>query len=164
MWWRQNRGSQRVKAANKQTLYFKMLKTILAYILAFIAAAFLSRMLGLLLFPLALIGRKVKALAPVATFLTSAGAMFIVIILFIWLCGKMQVQPTYLMFLLPYLAVLRGGFKRIDAAKKGNTTVERMAGDDYNAALQVRMEYGYLIGDVVGLFLPLFVLNRLPFI
>jgi hypothetical protein len=141
-----------------------MIKTILAYIIAWIAIVLLPGLLGVVFLPLTLIGGWVKGLAPAVTLLTSAGPMLIAASAFIWLCGRMQIQPTYLMFLLPYLAVMRNNFKRIDSAKRGNTNVARMAGSDYDSALQVRMEYGYLVGDIVGLLLPLLMISRLPFI
>ena len=66
------------------------------------------------------------------------------------ICGKTEIRPTYLMFFIPYLAVVSNNFRRIDRAKKRKPTVEEIAGEDYDPILQVRMEYGYLIGDISG--------------
>lgn len=139
-----------------------MLKTILAYILALLSMSLLSSLISLVFMPLMLIGRAVKVLAPVKTFLSSAVCMFLALTIFVWVCGKIEVQPTYLMFVLPYLAVVRNNFKRIDNAEKGRTTVEQMASEDYDPNLQVKMEYGYLIGDVAGWLVFLLILGRLP--
>lgn len=139
-----------------------MLKTILAYILALLSMSLLSSLISLVFMPLMLIGRAVKMLAPIKTFLSSAVSMFLALTVFVWVCDKIEVQPTYLMFILPYFAVVRNNFKRINNAEKGRTNVEQMAGEDYDPHLQVKMEYGYLIGDVSGWLAFLLILGRLP--
>ena len=140
-------------------------KIIVGFISSLIAMSILASIIGLLVMPLSFIGRKVKMLAPVVTFLTSISSMFVALIIFIWFCGKIEVQPTYLMFLLPYLAVMSNNFKRINMAKEGKSRPKRMTdklGATFDQKLQIRMEYGYLIGDLFGVCLFLLSLNRLP--
>jgi hypothetical protein len=139
-----------------------MLRQILGYILAWLSMSLLSSLISLVFLPLMFIGRRIKALAPVMTFLSSALSMFVALLIFIWLCGRIEIQPTYLMFFLPYLAVVTNNFRRIDRAKKSRPTVEESAGEDYDPRLQVKMEYGYLLGDVSGWILFLLSLSRLP--
>jgi hypothetical protein len=139
-----------------------MLRQIIGYILAWLSMSLLSSLLSLIFFPLMFIGRRIKALAAVMTFFSSAVSMFVALLIFVWICGKTEIQPTYLMFFLPYLAVVSNNFRRIDRAKKSKPTVEEIAGEDYEPSLQLRMEYGYLIGDISGWLLFLLSLSRLP--
>jgi hypothetical protein len=69
---------------------------------------------------------------------------------------------NHYLFLLPFLLMLRNNFQRIDAAKKGYTKVAVMAGERYDAGFQVKMEYGYLFGNLFGMVLFFFLINRLP--
>ena len=127
-----------------------MLKAILAYVLAALSMSLLTSVIGLALTPLVLVARRVKVIAPAATFLISTISMILALTVFVWVCGKIEIELTYLMFVLPYFLVVMNGWKRIAKAKKGRTIVETVAGEDYDPGLQIRMEYGYLVGDTVG--------------
>ena len=143
-----------------------MVATVAAYILAILVMLLAASVLGAIIqLPLVPLVRKRKSLAPASTFLSSAISMVVALLAFAWICGQMDVQPTLLMFLLPFFGVVSNDFDRIKRARMGATPVRAMLakhGDGYDAAFQVKMEYGYLIGDVLGVLLTLLVLRPLP--
>lgn len=82
------------------------------------------------------------------TFLESSVSMFLSLWIFIWSCKKIEVQPTFLMFVLPYFAVMRNDCKRLDRALSlRNELGLQITEDGYDPTLQIKMEYGYLAGD-----------------
>jgi hypothetical protein len=139
-----------------------MLKIIFAYILAWLSMSLLSSLISMAFLPLTLLGRRIKAAAPVITFVTSYASMFLALLIFVWVCVKIEVQPTYLMFVIPYFAVVSNNFKRVDNARKSNTIIAQAVGEDYDPKLQVKMEYGYMAGDVLGWLTFLLSQGRMP--
>lgn len=137
-----------------------MFKVILAYILALLSMSLLAGFLHWFMIPLFHI--RVRAAEPIITFVFGAVPMFIALIIFFWVCGKIEVQPTYSMFLLPFILVMMNCFQRIDAAKKGRTISALMLRGDYDAKFAVKIEYGYLVGNLFGIGLFFLLLNRLP--
>lgn len=100
-----------------------------------------------------------------AIFAISYLASFISLLLFVWFCELIDIQPTYLMFLLPYFLMLSNDYKRIENTKNGKTRTEQWLNDfnePYNYRLQIKMEYGYLIGDLFGITIFLLLTNKLP--
>jgi hypothetical protein len=89
--------------------------------------------------------------------------MFLAALLFFWICGKLQVQPVYVMFVLPVFAMLSNDRSRIKNAKTGHAQRSlRSLPDDYDPNAVVRMEYGYLIGDIIGLAGALLMRGKMP--
>jgi hypothetical protein len=67
------------------------------------------------------------------------------------------------MFALPVLAMLSNDRNRIKNAKLGRAQRSlRSMPDDYDPNAVVRMEYGYLIGDLIGLIGALLMRGQLP--
>ena len=80
---------------------------------------------------------------------------FIIIVL---LCDKLNIKPTLLMVIIPGALTIENNISRINRAKKGIANVKHMLensdeSDSYEQKLDVRNEYGHLIGDVTGLLL-----------
>lgn len=132
---------------------------ILAHILAIIIVAILGN-IGLLFFlPLRKKLAKSKSLLVVlSTSMTFFSNIFAVYVL-IYFCGKLSVQPLLTMLIIPYLIILLKGFKRIRRAKSGRRMAEisyEVTGDMYHGSEKfqsflVRHEYGYSLGDLLGL-------------
>lgn len=132
---------------------------ILAHILAIIIFAILGN-IGLLFFlPLRKKLAKSKSLLViVSTSMTFFSNIFAVYVL-VYLCGKLIVQPLLTMLIIPYLIILLKGFKRIRRAKSGRrmaeisyeVTGELFHGSEKFKSFLVRNEYGYLLGDILGL-------------
>lgn len=132
---------------------------ILAHILAIIILAILGN-IGLLFFlPIQNILAKSKSLIIiVCTSMTFCSNIFAVYFL-VWLFSKLNVQPMLTMLIIPYLLTVLKGFKRIRRAKSGRrmaeisyeVTGEMYYGSNNFQSFLVRHEYGYLLGDVLGL-------------
>jgi hypothetical protein len=128
-----------------------MFKTMLAYVLAFIFLGWISGLISALLLPVILMTARNKV-APLFSACVSAISMFLAALLFFWVCGKLQVQPVYAMFVLPVFAMLSNDRNRINNAKLGRAQHSlRSMPDDYDPNAVVKMEYSYLIGDMLGL-------------
>ena len=136
--------------------------TIAGYVLSCFAIIVASPMLGLVFFPLTRFVRRFRVVAPAFMAITTAAATGVAVLIFVWLASVMGIRLSYLMFLIPYVLSLQNDFARIARAKRGTTPVALIAGDDYDAGLQVKMEYGYLVGDTAGIFVPVLMLGRLP--
>lgn len=132
---------------------------ISAHILAIIITAILCNMGMLLLLPIRRrLGKSKSLLIIVSTVMTFSANVFAVYVL-VLACGKLGVQPLLTMLIIPYLLVLLKGFKRIRRAKSGRrkaeisyeVTGEIFHGSEKFQSFLVRHEYGYLVGDVLGL-------------
>lgn len=145
-----------------------MLSTILAYVLSFVAMVLLASTIGsLVLLPFTPIVRRFNFLATLCFFLSSAVGMIAALAAFAWVCSLMDVQPTMLMVLLPFVGVLKNDLDRIRQARRGATPVRtslEIEGENYDSGLQVKMEYGYLYGDIAGVLLMILALRPLPFL
>lgn len=144
-----------------------MTKLLIAYVVACFAAVILAPLVGMVFTPLYLVVAKVRArgrkmFGPWLCFLVSAIAMFAVMQGFVYAAGRMGVAPSFLMFVVPHLGVMFTDFRQIDAAKAGGCLVLRRRLPPEDAALRVRMEYGSMAGDVLGLWLPLLLLSGPP--
>jgi hypothetical protein len=138
-----------------------MFKIILAYILAFIFLGWVSGLIDALFLPVMIMTSRNKV-APLLSSCLSAISMFLAALLFFWICGKLQVQPVYAMFVLPVLAMLSNDRNRIKNAELGRAQRSlRSMPDEYDPNAVVRMEYGYLIGDIIGLIGALLVRGQL---
>ena len=136
-----------------------MFKIIVTYILAIIILAILGN-IGLLFFlPIRKILAKSKSLIIiVCTLITFCSNIFAVYFL-VWLCSKLNVQPMLTMLIIPYLLIVLKGFKRIRRAESGvrmaeiswEETGELHYGSEKFKSFLVRNEYGYLLGDILGL-------------
>jgi hypothetical protein len=132
---------------------------ILTHILAIIIVAILGNT-GLLFFlPIRKKLAKSKfLLVVVSTSMTFFSNIFAVYVL-LWLCGKLNVKPLLTMLIIPYLIILLKGFKRIRRAKSGRRMAEislEETGEIYHGSEKfqsflVRHEYGYFLGDLLGL-------------
>ncbi len=91
-------------------------------------------------------------LKALVTGLPMAGAM----LLFVWFAGVFQRQPTLLMFLIPFLLLLKNDLNRIHRAWTGKTPIRvslESEGETYDPTFQVKSEIGGLIGDSLGFWL-----------
>jgi len=139
--------------------------TIFGFVLAFFAVAVVAPLLGLVFSPMIPAVRKRRGVAPVFLAITTAATMAGSLLLFAWIAGLIGVRLSYAMFLFPFVLAMRNTLTRIDRAKRGTTPVALELGDQYNATLQVRMEYGYLAGDVIGILaVPTLLLRSLPLV
>jgi hypothetical protein len=85
--------------------------------------------------------------------------MVLVVWLLVLLTSAINTAPTFLMFFLPWLLVSINDFRRIAAAKNSTTPVALALGDKYDARYQTRLEYAFLLGDMIGLWVPIFLLR-----
>jgi MFS family permease len=139
--------------------------TILGFVLALFAVAAIAPLVGLVFFPMMPAVRKRRRVAPVFMAITTASATAGSLLLFAWIAGLIGIRLSYAMFLLPGVLAMWNDLTRIDRAKRGTTPVALALGDRYDAALQVRMEYGYLTGDVIGILaVPVLLFRSLPLV
>jgi hypothetical protein len=138
--------------------------TILGFVLGFLAIAVVAPLLGLVFAPLIPPVRKLRVVAPLFTGLTSAASAAGALLLFVWIAGLIGVHLSYAMFFIPFVLAMRNDFTRINRAKRGTTPVALALGEDYDAGFQARMEYGYLVGDVIGILVPVLLLGPLPLV
>lgn len=138
--------------------------TIAGFVLGLLAIAVVVPLLGLAFFPLIPLVRRCRVVAPLFMAVTSAATVAGALLLFVWIAGLIGVNLSYAMFFIPFALLMRNGFTRIDRAKRGTTPVALALGEDYDAGFQVRMEYGYLVGDVIGILVPVLLLGPLPFV
>lgn len=139
--------------------------TILGFVLGFLAIAVVAPLLGLVFLPLIPVVRRSRGMAPLFMVLISAATDAGALLLFVWIAGAIGVRLSFAMFLIPFMLAMRNDFARIDRAQRGATPVARALGDDYDAGLQVKMEYGYLVGDVIGILaVPFLLLGPLPLV
>ena len=139
--------------------------TILGFVLALFAVAAVAPLVGLVFFPMMPAVRKRRGVAPVFMAITAAAATGGSLLLFAWIAWLIGIHLSYAMFLFPFVLAMRNNLTRIDRAKRGTTPVALALGDQYDAALQVRMEYGYLAGDVIGILaVPTLLLRSLPLV
>ena len=141
-----------------------MFLTILGYVLAFVAIAVVAPLLGIIVFSLTSILPKSRALAPALMATTSGMSSAAAILTFVWVASIFDIQLAILMFLIPLALSIRNDIDRIRRASTGATPVRLAVGENYDAAFQVKMEYGYLAGDVAGVVVPLLFLGPLPFL
>lgn len=132
---------------------------ILAYILAIIIVVILCNSGMLILLPIRKSLAKSKTLLVIiSTIMTFFFNIFAIYVL-VWLCGKLNVQPLLRMLIVPYLIIFLTGFYRIKKTKSGRRMVEisyQETGDPYQGSEEfqsflVRHEYGYFLGDLLGL-------------
>ncbi len=140
---------------------------MIAYVVACFAAVLLAPLVGMVVAPFYRVVEKVRApgrkiFGPWLCFLVSAITMFAVMQCFVYAAGRMGVTPSFLMFVVPHLGVMFMDFRQIDAAKAGGCLILRRRLPPEDATLRVRMEYGSMAGDVLGLWLPLLLLSGPP--
>ncbi len=140
------------------------MKIILIYLAWLLIIAMLPSILSLIFFPFIKVARKVKFIAYAFPFISSLTSVAFTVFILIQMTYFFGCKPTYLMFLLSWIGICSNDLRRITAAKKGTTPVARIVGDEYDAVLQVRFEYLYLYGDMIGLWAPVSFLGELPFI
>ena len=119
-----------------------------------LAVTLVAPVVSLPLVPLGMIGRRHQGLAPVVTFITAALSDGLAMLAFSWAARKWLVEPSFVAFLLIYLAVLVNGLRRLQWGRAGTTPVVAILqarGESYNRVLQIKMELGYLAGDFVGI-------------
>lgn len=136
-----------------------MFKIIVTYILAIVIVAILGNIGLLFLLPIRKFLAKSKPLIlGVCTSIAVCSNIFAVYF-FVWLCSKLKVQPTLTMLIIPYLLTVSTDFKRIRRAESGvrmaeiswEETGELHYGSEKFKSFLVRNEYGYLLGDILGL-------------
>lgn len=128
-----------------------ILKTVLMYILAI----FLVAGSGLFMFPFLIITRKLltinKFLGILINGIAQAIGHFFVVFLITWIASLMSVEASYLMILVPMILMTGNNSRRINEAKRGTSTVARMAGENYDHALHIKQEYIDSTMGLVGL-------------
>jgi hypothetical protein len=142
-----------------------IIKVILVYISVVIAIAIIPNVVSLILTPHLRIERKNKVFAPFNTFLTSLFSTFVAFMVVIWFSRLIEVQPTLLMFLIPFYLIVNKNYKRIYSAKNSRTAVEQVSkkfGTSFDSQLQVKMEYGYLSGDILAIVIFFLITHELP--
>jgi len=138
--------------------------SVLSYIIILAVFWVVAPMLGLALsLPFVTIARRFHSFAIALNFLSSAAAGTLCVLLSFWILHRLSVQPVWLMFLLPLWLQDRNARKRLARARSGMTPVAQAAGESYDADFQVKLEWGYRIGDYVGIVAPLAV-RALPFV
>ena len=138
--------------------------TLLGYVFSFIAIAAVAPLIGIVFLSAMPFVRRHKAIAPAFMAVSSALSTVAAVLLFVWVAGLIGIRLTYLMFLIPFFLSMRNDYARIDRARRGTTPVALAAGHSYDPDFQVKMEYGYLVGDIVGLAIPLLFVGTLPFV
>jgi hypothetical protein len=102
--------------------------------------------------------RKIKLIMPIILAVLDIASNFIAVFIIVLLCDKLNIKPTLLMVIIPGALTIENNISRINRAKKGIANVKHMLensdeSDSYEQKLDVRNEYGHLIGDVTGLLL-----------
>jgi len=130
-----------------------MLKIIALFGLAFVAVTVAVPLVGMVFFPLIPVFRN-SSLEPAFSLASTSAAMFLGMLLFGLLSQQIGVEPWFLMFLVPYLAVLGNDLGRIQKARTGQTPIRAMlenSGEVYDPVRQAKREWLHAIGDTVGL-------------
>jgi len=141
-----------------------MLLTILGYVLAFLMFAWLAPLLGVLVTPLVMMLARISVPASVRAALMTATTACATGFILIGVAALIGIQLAYLMFLLPLYLLMKNDLVRISHAKRGVSRTALELGDNYDKDLAVRTEFGYMVGDVVGMAIPVFVVSPLPLV
>lgn len=140
------------------------MKIILIYLGWILLIPVLSGILSLIFFPLISVTRKIKFIAYAYPLISSIVSVAFTVFILVQITYFFDSKPTYLMFLLSWIGIYLNDIERIKVAKKGHTRVAQIVGEEYNRAMQIKFEYLYLFGDMIGLWAPVFFLGELPFI
>jgi hypothetical protein len=136
----------------------EFIKVILIYILAIFIVTFFGNIFILLFIPILPLMRKIKSIMPIILAVLDIASNFIAVFIIVLLCDKLNIKTTLLMVIIPGVLTIENNISRIKRAKKGIASVKHMLensseSDSYEQELDVRNEYGHLIGDVTGLLL-----------
>jgi hypothetical protein len=136
----------------------EFIKVILIYILAIFIVTFFGNIFILLFIPILPLMRKIKSIMPIILAVLDIASNFIAVFIIVLLCDKLNIKTTLLMVIIPGVLTIENNISRIKRAKKGIASVKRMfensgESDSYEQELDVKNEYGHLIGDVTGLLL-----------
>lgn len=140
-----------------------MWKILLAYMLALALTGWIPTLFTALFDPVISLAEKKKIVAPIFTALEGSVSMFIAVLIFFWICEKLQIQPSYLMFLLPVLFKSVNNIKRVRRARIVDAETSQSTYLDPGISSVTSMMYGYLIGDMAGLMIALSAHEKLPF-
>jgi hypothetical protein len=146
----------------------EFVKVILIYILAIFIVTFFGNIFILLFIPILPLMRKIKSIMPIILAVLDIASNFIAVFIIVLLCDKLNIKTTLLMVIIPGVLTIENNISRIKRAKKGIASVKHMLensgeSDSYEQELDVRNEYGHLIGDVTGLLLStIYFLSNAP--
>lgn len=132
-----------------------MIAKVGAYLIVYVVLAVIELPFYPASFYLAKLLRNFKRVSPVAYAIFGTIVVCCGVVLSVWLIGFIDIQPTWLMFLIPGFLLLQNDYMRIKKAKAGDSGAARilMQNDEldaYNQELDLRIEYGRTIGDVAG--------------
>jgi len=135
-----------------------IIKTIFIYLLAIIIVAtsdYILFPLVLLLKPLMRYRKQIQLIILVVIEIVSN---FIAVFFIFLLCKLFSIKPDILMVVIPLILRINNDNNRIKRAKKGEATVKRVFEssdelENYDQKHDIRIEYSFLIGDVIGLLL-----------
>jgi len=143
-----------------------IIKTIFIYLLAIIIVAtndiYILFPLVLLLKPLMRYRKQIQLIILVVIEIVSVVieivSNFIAVFFIFLLCKLFSIKPDILMVVIPLILRINNDNNRIKRAKKGEATVKRVFEssdelENYDQKHDIRIEYSYLIGDVIGLLL-----------
>lgn len=141
------------------------MKTILIYFAWLFIISFLPSLISWIIFyPFSKFLKKGKFSQYGIILLSTIISVLVTVTILIYLTYYLKSAPTYLMFLLSWIFISSNDYRRIALTRNGKTNVAKMVGDEYDSKKQLKFEYLYLVGDFIGIWLPLLFLQKISFI
>jgi len=141
-----------------------MIKTIVAYVLAFFTIGWGGGLFALPFFPLVIAFRR-KYMGKAVNFLANGFGTFLATVAVVWICKWLGVQQAYAMFVLPLFAMLSNDAQRIRRAKNAFT----FAGVDFTQDPDARpavvaTETANMWADVLGFAVGIVLISPMDFV
>jgi len=136
-----------------------------SYVVAFLVMAIVPNLTQLVFFPLLPLIRRSPSLGPVLSFTTSAIGTLLAIGAFIWIASHTPLRASIAMIVLPAFLSYSNDRQRIQRARAGVSATASMLrstgdADAHDQPREVRTEYGYLFGDLIGYTIGIFTFVR----
>lgn len=131
-----------------------MLKLV-SYVIAFVSLAGIELLFWPVSWKLAVWLRSARNIAPYISGTLDFLKIFVAIALSVWVIRAIGYQPTWLMYIIPGIAMYMNDTKRLHLAKRGISNVRRMfhqsgEPDSYEQSTDIFMERAHLTGDFLG--------------
>lgn len=139
------------------------MKIIICHILAFFTIGWGIGIIMMITMPIVLLFGRGN-LGRLMGFLETIGVAFIATYSVKWVCSWFAISPTYSMFLLPIIMIISNGLNRIQRASIAST----FCGVNIDEDPQMRdgmisTEKAYLLADIIGFTVAIFILSPLQF-
>ncbi len=139
-----------------------MLKIIAVYILAIVLMPLIAIVKNVVLLILPMVFLR-KTITIITHTIINICLTMLVVYIVDWVCHKLEVKPSFIMFTIPILLVvlrslkqitkIRSGYSMAEAITKGLSTLKGQQCDPNYRTLLVRREYANLVSSISGFFI-----------